>query len=293
MELEEIDIEDLVIDDMNIRKEILKDDVDSMVISIKDHGVMMNLIVRTIMVEDKKKYSIICGSRRYMASVKANLIKLPCKIIDVDDITAMGISLTENEGRSPIPIWRTIDWIGQMNQKVKKVGNVRAKRKIIEILSDKSSLTHPTIKKYLKIYELADNVKMLLKEKEERTDDEKEIIKKYIPYDYKKQQLSIGVADLIANNLMHIPEDLLFEHSLALSDFTYDKAKEIIQELMKDPFQSIEDIENSIISKTTTQFRTIKLKKDFLKILEDLSLERRIKLDDLLLNLIRVGLKHY
>ena len=76
-------------------------------------------------------------------------------------------------------------------------------------------------------------------------------------------------------------------------NFTYEKAKEIIQELSKDHNQSIEDIENSIISKNTTQFRIIKFKKDFLKILEDLSSRRRIKLDDLILNLIRAGLKLY
>jgi len=171
-----IDIDDLVIDNFNIRKKISVDDVQPMVKSVKEQGIIQNLIVRPARHLGENKYSIICGSRRYQAAIKADFKKLPCKILDVDDITAMGLSLIENEGRVNIPTWRTIEWIGEMARKIESQEKIRDKAKIVKKLAEKSAYTSQTIKRYLKIDKLYPKVKILLKPHEERTLEEKEII---------------------------------------------------------------------------------------------------------------------
>lgn len=288
-----IDIDDLDIDDFNIRKAISVDDVQPMVKSVKEQGIIQNLIVRPARYLGENKYSIICGSRRYQAAIKADFKKLPCKILDVDDITAMGISLIENEGRVNIPTWRTIEWIGEMARKIESQEKIRDKAKIVEKLAEKSAYTSQTIKRYLKIDKLYPKVKILLKPHEERTLEEKEIIKKYIPYDYKKVELSIGVAELIIRNLMILSEEQLFIHSLRLSEYSYEKANEIIKELKKNPKKSIDEIEELIISDSNTRVKTIAFKRDLYEKLENMTVRRKKKLDKLIIDLIEEGLKYY
>ena len=289
----EIDVDDLFIDDINIRKEISVDDVQSMVKSVEELGILQNLIVRSIEEDGNIKYGIICGSRRYLASIKANKKTIPCRIIDVDDITAMGISLTENEGRVDIPSWRTIEWIGRMNIRIESDGKIKTKSKIIEKLSEKSGLTVQRIKKYLKIDKLPPKVKILIKKREERTVREREIIKKYVPYEIKKSELPLGTAELIASYLLKISEEQLFRHSLKLCEYSFEIAKKIINILKKSPEKSVDEVFELIIKKSGYLTRTIKFKKDLYTKLEDLSLERRIMLDDLIINLIELGLDSY
>ncbi len=243
--------------------------------------------------EEKKKYGIICGSRRYLASVKAGLKKILCRIIDVDDITAMGVSLTENEGRTDIPPWRTIEWVGRMKNKIRNEKGIRKNAKIRKILSEKSALSIGTIKKYLKIYGLPSKVKILLKKKEERTLKENEMIKKYVPYGYKKNELKVGIAELIADNLMEFEDEILFIHSIKLTEYLYEIAKEIIYKLKDDPEKSIDEIYEMVIKTSGFRERTIKLEKNLLKQIENLALKRKIFLDELIILLIKKGIKHF
>ncbi len=293
MNLVPIDIENLVIDDYNIRKAISVGDVKPMVNSIKEQGILQNLIVRPARDLGENMYSIICGSRRYHAAIRAGLEELPCKIIDVDDLTAMGISLQENEGRLAVPAWRTIDWIGVMALKIKNEKKIRNRKRIIDELVLKSTLSRPTIKKYLKIDKLPQRVKMLLKPHDERSLEENETIKKYIPYDYIKPELTIGIAELIANNLSRFPEEQVFMQSLELSDYSYNKAKEIIDVLKKNPEKSIEEIIGLIVSDSNTRVKTITFEKFLYKRLEDMTVKRKKKLDELIIDLIKEGLKYY
>ena len=288
-----IDIDNLVVDDFNIRKTISAGDVNPMVKSIKEQGIIQNLVVRPAKDFGENMYSIICGSRRYRAAIKADLEELPCKLINVDDITAMGISLQENEGRLDIPPWRTIDWIGEMADKIKVKKKIRNGKRLIDELVRKSMSSRQTVNKYLKINKLPQKVKMLLKPHDERRLEENEMIKKYIPYGYIKPELTIGVAELIANNLSRLPEEQLFVHSLELSDYSYNKAKEIIDVLKKNPNKSIEEINELIVSDSNTRVKTITFEKNLYEKLKDMTVKRKKKLDELIIALIKEGLKYY
>lgn len=289
-----IDIEDLVIDDTNIRKEIQQPSLEDLdlIKSIKKLGVVQNLTVRPIKIQGEKKYGIICGSRRYFASVKAGLKNLPCRVLELDDISAMGLSFTENENRRDIPRWRVIEWIVEMNKKINPEGSTDLK--FLTKLSKKSALATQTIKRYLNIGKLPSSLKILLKKHHERNDREKEILKKYIQYNYTKVELTIGIAGLIIDNLLDLPEERLLEHAIDLTRYPFEGVKEIIEHLKKDPDQSVDDVVHSII-KQSTKFRsiTLYLEKELYNNLEELCLKRRIKLYDLIPNLIKEGLKSY
>lgn len=210
----------------------------------------------------------------------------------MDDISAMGLSFTENENRRDIPRWRVIDWIVEMNDKINPEESTDPKT--LTKLSKKSALSTQTIKRYLNIGKLPSKLKILLKKNNERNEREKEILKKYIQYNYTKVELTIGVAELIIDNLLDLPEEKLLEHAIGLTKYPFEGVKEIITHLKEDPDQSVDDVALSII-KQSTKFRsiTLHLEKDLYNNLEELCLKRRIKLHDLIPNLIKEGLNSY
>lgn len=72
--------------------------LDELCESIKAHGVLQPLLVR----KKGKKYEIIAGERRYQASLRAGLEKLPVIIRDVDDQEMLELALIENLQRSDL-----------------------------------------------------------------------------------------------------------------------------------------------------------------------------------------------
>ena len=84
--------------------------IDNLVVSIKELGIIQPITVRKI---KNDKYEIISGERRYRASKKANLESIPCYIKAVEDETdLLKMSLVENVQRvdlDPIEIALTYD----------------------------------------------------------------------------------------------------------------------------------------------------------------------------------------
>ena len=67
-------------------------DISGLAESIRYNGLLNPLVVR----RSANAYEIICGARRYRASLAAGLRKIPCLLIDADDRTAAVLKLTEN-----------------------------------------------------------------------------------------------------------------------------------------------------------------------------------------------------
>ncbi len=67
--------------------------------SIKEHGLISPIIVREI---SKNRYQIIAGERRYRACKMANLLQVPVRIIEADDLKATQIALIENLQREDL-----------------------------------------------------------------------------------------------------------------------------------------------------------------------------------------------
>ncbi len=67
--------------------------------SIREHGVLQPILVRPV---DGGRYQLIAGERRWRASKLASMRTIPALVEDIDDETAMEISIIENLQREDI-----------------------------------------------------------------------------------------------------------------------------------------------------------------------------------------------
>jgi ParB family transcriptional regulator, chromosome partitioning protein len=67
--------------------------------SIRQHGIVQPVVVRTVMAD---RYEIIAGERRWRAAQLAGLVDIPVIVRDVDDKTALEIAIVENVQRADL-----------------------------------------------------------------------------------------------------------------------------------------------------------------------------------------------
>jgi len=79
--------------------------IDELVLSIKEKGVLEPILVRP----KAGRYEIIAGERRYVASKKAGLKEIPCIEMRVEDNEAMEIALIENLQRKDLDVFEEAD----------------------------------------------------------------------------------------------------------------------------------------------------------------------------------------
>lgn len=111
--------------------------IDELMSSIKEKGILEPIIVRP----KGKKYEIIAGERRYMASKGIGLKEMPCIEMNVEDSEAMEISLIENLQRKDLNVFEEADGLkslvdiyGYNHQQIaEKIGKARST--ITEILN--------------------------------------------------------------------------------------------------------------------------------------------------------------
>ncbi len=70
-------------------------------LSIREHGVLQPILVRP---RDDGRYQLIAGERRWRASKIAGLVTIPALVEDIDDETALEISIIENLQREDISV---------------------------------------------------------------------------------------------------------------------------------------------------------------------------------------------
>ena len=105
------------------------DQIDNLVVSIKELGIIQPITVRKI---NDDKYEIISGERRYRASKIANLESIPCYIKAVEDETdLLKMSLVENVQRvdlDPIEIALTYErFINEYNLNIDAISRLVGK----------------------------------------------------------------------------------------------------------------------------------------------------------------------
>ncbi len=120
-ERRELPVEKLTVDAVQSRDESwIGDDEDrQLATSIENDGLLQDLIVRPIDEvsltvgnhsattrtrsvggnNDTAEYAIVAGSRRYHAAMEAGFERIPCKIVEADDLAAAVASLVENTDR--------------------------------------------------------------------------------------------------------------------------------------------------------------------------------------------------
>jgi len=98
--------------------------------SIKSKGILEPILVK----HKEGRYEIIAGERRYIASKRIGLKKLPCIEMDVEDNEAMELTLIENLQRKDLDVFEEADGLkslaenyGYSHSKIsEKIGKARS-----------------------------------------------------------------------------------------------------------------------------------------------------------------------
>ena len=80
------------------RKNFDEENLNDLVNSIKERGVIQPIIVRKSDI-DNSKYEIIAGERRWLAAQKAGLHDIPVVVTDADDLKSLEFAIVENVQR--------------------------------------------------------------------------------------------------------------------------------------------------------------------------------------------------
>lgn len=238
-----LNVEDLGIDAVNIRGGKWDYDQD-FVRDIKNNGINSPLLVRPADPSSGVKHTIVCGSRRYFAAMKADRTTVPCLIEEFDDITAMGRSIAENKHRKDIPAWRYALQIGEMYQKLSLEGK---KSKIVKIIMQKTGLSENTVYDYFAISTLPVEVIELMKEPAKRSEKVKELLAKFSTVTVEKL-LAYDKAARIARQLA--PDCSLektFEVAAYVIPLIREVAFEIIERVKTYPKKSIKEVHDMVM----------------------------------------------
>jgi len=94
----QISISDLIPNKFQPRKFFDEDNLKDLTNSIKARGILQPIIVRKSN-DDRSKFEIIAGERRWLAAQKAGLHEVPVLITEVDDLKSLEFAIIENVQR--------------------------------------------------------------------------------------------------------------------------------------------------------------------------------------------------
>lgn len=179
-------------------KVINNDDMEQMVESIKENGVLLPVIVRK---KDNDRYEMISGHRRKFASKLAKLEKIPCIIKELTDEEATIIMVDSNMQREKIlPSERAfaykmkLEAIKHQGKKDKtSAQDVQKSKTSREIISDEEGKSRETIRRYIRLTELIPELLNLV-------DEETIAISPAVSLSYLKQEEQYMVLDWIEYN---------------------------------------------------------------------------------------------
>lgn len=231
-EIVEIDIDKLVLDKCNVRGNIWQ--VDSkdkeMADNVENEGVMNACIVRSL---EDGKFGVVCGGRRFNASVDAGKETVPCVIKAMDDLTAFGMSFNENYHWRPVGKAGHVLAIGKIVEDLKAKGYQKAEDFVKKIM-EMTSIPRTTVQKYINASKLPPEVIELMKPKAERDLKIIEILKQK-GLDIKKRKLSLDKADILGALLIDEQGQVLDKRVLDIAaigcKISYEKLRNFVKSL--------------------------------------------------------------
>ena len=96
--INKLSISNLISNKFQPRKTFDEESLKDLTRSIEERGIIQPIIVRKSD-DDKSKYEIIAGERRWLAAQKAGLHEVPVVITEVDDLKSLEFSIVENVQR--------------------------------------------------------------------------------------------------------------------------------------------------------------------------------------------------
>jgi len=128
------------------RREFDQSTLNELTDSIKQHGILQPLLVRTA----GGGYQLIAGERRLIAARKAGLQEVPCRVMDLTDQQVSEVALEENLKREDLNV---LEKATAFQDYLQRFGCT------IEDLSRRLSLDRSTVSNMLRLLELPEEVK--------------------------------------------------------------------------------------------------------------------------------------
>ena len=126
--MKEISLKDLCVSDCNVRRAVKLDteDFEGLAGNIEVQSLICPLVVRPSE-DDKDKYEIVVGQRRYWAMKSAGAEKAPCIVVELTDNEAIVKSLSENlfrEDLDPIDRATAVERLHKAGYTRTQIGNM-------------------------------------------------------------------------------------------------------------------------------------------------------------------------
>ena len=152
-DLKELNLDDIVRDEDQPRREFNKEAIEALAASIKEHGVLQPIVVT----KEEGKYKIVAGERRWRASKIAGLKTIPAIVRTLDSQNRLELSIIENAQREDL---NAIE-LATAYAKLKNQFNLTA-----EDIAAKVGKSEQTIQNTLRLLNLPDEAKkIMVKEK--------------------------------------------------------------------------------------------------------------------------------
>jgi len=97
----QLSISDLIPNKYQPRKIFDEDNLNELTNSIRERGILQPIIVRKSN-DEKSKFEIIAGERRWLAAQRAGLHKVPVVITEADDLKSLEFAIVENVQRNDL-----------------------------------------------------------------------------------------------------------------------------------------------------------------------------------------------
>ena len=97
----QLPVSDLVPNKYQPRKIFDEDNLKDLTNSIKERGILQPIVVRTSR-DNKSKFEIIAGERRWLAAQKAGLHHVPVVVTEADDLKSLEFAIVENVQRNDL-----------------------------------------------------------------------------------------------------------------------------------------------------------------------------------------------
>lgn len=149
-ELRNLQIDQITRNPFQPRKDFDAEALGELADSVKEHGVLQPILVRSV----DGGFQIIAGERRWLASQKAGLTTIPCRIVDVIDKTAFEFALEENLKRRDL---HDLEKAEAFREYISHFGCT------IEELAKQLSMSRSAVSNMLRLLDLAEPVKLALR----------------------------------------------------------------------------------------------------------------------------------
>ena len=155
-QLKQIDVKLLKRGEYQPRRFINEKDLEELAASIKKHGVMQPIVIRSVD-DEQHPYEIIAGERRWRAAQIAGLSDIPAIVRDLPDQVAIALALIENIQRQDL---NPIDQAMALQRFHEEFGLSHQE------IADTVGKARTTVSNLLRLLSLADEVKDLMQQGE-------------------------------------------------------------------------------------------------------------------------------